>query len=486
MTMRLLPFALLSIIVCALVNPGNFGTIDTTRRLQVARWIRLGEPPVRSADVEFGLLGKQGTREAWFGIGQSLVLVPFDAGVSATVFPVLNRLGFDSAKREQIVDLLIAFLMQSLITTGLLALAYEVLVLLGFQHRIGVAGALALLFGTTALPYVQCAQENNLLLVLALVSLYAILKCHLGAGFWWAALAGTACGFAILTRLPSLLETAVLFVLAISIGCNRKQFVAGYLPPIAAALLVDRWYQWYRFGDLFDTYMDAFGVQVRPPFSHPFWKGFLGIVFSADKSILLFDPLLVVLILVAVWRWRSIQRPVRLLVGWLAVLLLLYACTYAKYFDFGGDVAWGHRFMTLPVELLAMLAVPLLLTHARKLRRLLWVVACAAVILQVSSTMLAPNLEVIQREMGYDNGVIVNRAINLVQIAFDQKDARRFAGVSIEWQHLYYFPFQLQFRFPKLAVWAIAAWLALLACLPLLVWTALRNGSKRKPLKHKG
>ncbi len=466
-------FAQISIIVCALVNPGNFGTNDTTRRLQVARWIRLGEPPVRQADADFGIIGKHGTRHAWYGIGQSLVLIPFDAVASVTVIPVLRSLGFDSVKQEQMVELSIAFLMQSLITTCLLAFAYDVLLLLEFSSRVSMAGALGLLFGTTVLQYVQSAQENNLLLALALVSLSAILRCRRGAGIGWAAIAGAACGFAILTRLPSLLESGVFFLFAISVGCNRKQFAAGYLPPIIVALLIDRWYQWYRFGDLFGTYMGVFGKQVAPPFSYPFWKGLVGTAFFADKSVFLFDPLLVVLFLVAVWRWRSINRSVRLALGWLTCLLLLYACTYAKYFDFGGDVAWGHRFLTLPVQLLSMFAVPLLLTYGSALA--LRTVLCVAIILQAASTMLASNLEVIQRGIGYDKGVIVNRAINLAQIALDQKDPGRFAEVPIEWQHLYYFPFQLQFRFPKVAGWAIAGWLALLACLPWVIWNALRK-----------
>ena len=62
---RLLIFALLSLVVCALINPGNFGTIDTTRRLQVERWIRLGEPEVRQTDSGFGVTGRDGKRHAW-------------------------------------------------------------------------------------------------------------------------------------------------------------------------------------------------------------------------------------------------------------------------------------------------------------------------------------------------------------------------------------------------------------------------------------
>jgi hypothetical protein len=56
------PFILLAVVVCALLNAGNFGTIDTERRWQVARSIRLGEPMVTSDDLRqgFGIPGRNG------------------------------------------------------------------------------------------------------------------------------------------------------------------------------------------------------------------------------------------------------------------------------------------------------------------------------------------------------------------------------------------------------------------------------------------
>jgi hypothetical protein len=103
---------LLAIIVCALLNPGNFGTIDSW---QVARSIRLGEPAVTPDDVRqnFGIPGRNGVLQAWYGIGQSLLLLPIDALVDVTVSPLLYRSGLTSTRRKQIAALTIAFLMQN-------------------------------------------------------------------------------------------------------------------------------------------------------------------------------------------------------------------------------------------------------------------------------------------------------------------------------------------------------------------------------------
>ena len=159
-------------------------------------------------------------------------------------------------------------------------------------------------------------------------------------------------------------------------------------------------------------------------------------------------------------------------------MLLLggYTVAYARYFDFGGDVAWGHRFVLLPVQLLCLFAVPLLLQCRQ---RVLWALVFISVILQIASTVISPNVEIIQRNAGYSQGVLWNRAVNLVQIANHSEDPQRFTGIPIEWRTLTYFPFQLRLRFPRLATWAIASWVALLLFLPVLI-SALLLQAKRQ------
>ncbi|MGH9720344.1 MAG: hypothetical protein ACRD8O_09035 [Bryobacteraceae bacterium] len=476
--------ALLAAIVCALANPGNFGTIDTARRLQVARWIRLGEPPVRADDARFGLVGRDGLRHAWFGVGQSLVLLPFDAVISAGVSPLAERARLDRVRRDQLVELLIAFSMQTVILTCILAFAHTLLGLLGFGTRSAMAGALALLFATTCLVYVQCAQENLLLLALSLGALCAVLRWHRSGAAMWASAGGAACGFAILVRLSSVIETAVIAGFAISISRRPRAFLAAFAPPVVASILLDRWYHWTRFGELFSTYMGIFARQLRPegapasfPFSYPFWDGFLGTLFSPSKSIFIFDPLLLVVVVLAIGKWRAIPRELRVLLLSLALLLALYVALYARWFWFGGDVAWGHRFMTLPVHLICLFAVPLLLAAGARARRATWMIAGAAVVLQASSTMVATNLEVLQREKGHGSAVIWNRAVNLAELATGRDQGPRYDAIPPEWRSLNYFPFQLRFRFPELARWAIAAWVALLLVLPVIVWRMLKTAA---------
>lgn len=488
---RLLLFTLLAGVVAALVNPGNFGTVDTHRRMQVARWIWEGQPQVVPGDPGFGLPGKDGTLQAWYGIGQSLVLVPFDVLVAGTVLPVLRHFQLDPLKQQQVEELLVAFLMQWLLAAGALELAYQALILLEFTAVASVAGALSLLFGTTYLQYVQCAQENNLILLTGLAALYGILRFRQSRSTGYAALAGAACGFAVLTRLPSLLETSVFFAFGLCAGGDRKRFASGFLPPVLAAILIGRWYQWIRFGNLFGTYISGTNSQIKGthlslsahgtvlPFSFPLRRGLAITLFSANKSIFLFDPLLVMVIVIVVFKWRYITQPVRRVLAWMAGLLLLYIGIFSHFFGIRGDLAWGNRFLTLPVELLALLAVPLLVTMAGRIRRwprrAAWVLVGASILLQVALTTLPPNLEARQGRRGIGMNLIADRAINLFQIAFHRENPARFARIPVEWRTLYYLPFQLRFRFPQLAGWAIAIWGILLISAPFLVIAVLRS-----------
>jgi hypothetical protein len=470
---RITPLLILvAVMVSALLNPGNFGTIDTARRWQVSRAIRLGEPAVTAdaAREGFGIPGKNGEPQAWYGMGQSLLLLPLDAVVDAAVSPLLRRSGLDSTRRKQIAELTLAFLMQSFLTACVLLLSRRVLLNFGFPSAAAIAGSLALLFATTCLQYVQCAQENELLLALALAALAALGDWHRDERGQWALLAGMTCGFAILVRLTSVLETGAFAIFAMAAGSRIKRFLAWFAPPVAAALLFDRWYQWHRFGDLFSTYISRL---PRPadqpasfPFSYPFWKGYLGTFFSLDKSVLLFDPLLIVVLLLAVRNWRSLDAQLRRLLISLTLLLVAYAAAYARYFDFGGDIAWGHRFVLLPVQLLCLFAAPLLIQHRWPA---LWALVFVSVILQAASTVLPPNVEVMQRDLGFRKGVLWNRAVNIAEIATNSEEPQRFEQIPVEWRTLYYFPFQLRLRFPRIARWAIAGWLVLLVSLPVLI-----------------
>src|SRR5580658_5526845 len=67
-----------------LIQSGELGTSDTTHRLQVAHSFWTGQPQVFPNEYpDFGLHGRGGRLYAWYGIGQSLLMLPADLAASA-------------------------------------------------------------------------------------------------------------------------------------------------------------------------------------------------------------------------------------------------------------------------------------------------------------------------------------------------------------------------------------------------------------------
>ncbi len=53
-------------------------------------------------------------------------------------------------------------------------------------------------------------------------------------------------------------------------------------------------------------------------------------------------------------------------------MLLVYLSFYARYFAWAGDFAWGDRYVSTAVELVALLAIPLLLKYRHEASRAVW------------------------------------------------------------------------------------------------------------------
>ena len=153
--------------------------------------------------------------------------------------------------------------------------------------------------------------------------------------------------------------------------------MAGALPVYLFFILLDRLYQFYRFGSFFNTYIGLVtaetkartpGLPASYPWTTPFETGFFGALFSPEKSIFLFDPLLILMLALALVAWRRFSATVKAYTVTMALLLLAYLSFYARYFAWAGDDAWGDRYVSTTVELSALLAVPLLLRFRKQLR----------------------------------------------------------------------------------------------------------------------
>jgi hypothetical protein len=428
------------------VQSGELGTADTAHRLQTTHWLWTSEPQVFPNEYpEFGLHGRGGRLYSWYGIGQSLLMLPSDLlGTWIAHWSIFSEYEDDPAVRSIVVSYLTSILVNVL--TALVA--FRFLRQLRFGMKESVAGVLALMFCTTQLHYTQNMMENNYILLLTLAGFsfqYEWVRTGSRRALFWGS---CALGLNLLTRLTTGLDLMAggIFVLLVlrlegARGRGLWQRLIDYGKVVAPAYVfffaVDRIYQFYRFGSFTNTYVTIFAREYRQrdpslpanfPWSTPFHTGVPGALFQPEKSIFLFDPLLVLAIFLLAGLWKRLTPEVRAYGAASLLLLLGYICFYARYTFWSGDFAWGDRYVSTTAELVALIAVPLLMRFREVLGKAIWRAGCVLIAvsltIQLASLAFWLPLEIYQMEtLGHPTFVIALRFKNIVAFALGKMDA---------------------------------------------------------------
>ena len=486
------------------VQSGELGTSDTTHRLQTTHWLWTSEPQVFPNEYpEFGLHGRGGRLYSWYGIGQSLLMLPADLlGTWIAHWSVFSDYGDDPAVRSIVVSYSTSILVN--ILTALIA--FRLLGQLRFSAKESVAGVLALMFCTTHLHYTQNLMENNYIMLLTLTG-FSFQYEWLRTDSRRALFAGScALGLNLLTRLTTGLDliAAGIFVLLVlwfeglrGLGLWRRliAYCKVAAPVYLFFLMLDRAYQFYRYGSLTNTYVAIFAREERQidptlpvnfPWSTPFHVGVFGALFKPEKSIFLFDPLLVLAIFLFALLWKRLAPEVRAYEVSTILLLLAYISFYARYTYWAGDFAWGDRYVSTTVELVTLVAVPLLMRYRASFNRdrlgrtiwfAAWVLIAVSLMIQLASLAFWLPLEIYQMEtLGHPTFVIALRFKNIVAFALGKMDAWGLNNESMTqdpWDYVHittwnFLPFLLR-RVGAAPGWvvnaALAIWLAAIAAL---------------------
>jgi hypothetical protein len=444
--------SLLWLCICAgllavCVQSGELGSADTMHRLQTAHSFWTSEPPVFPNEYpEFGAHGRGGKLYDWYGIGQPLLMLPFDfVGSYIAKLPIFADYdGSDPTVR----NIFVSYCVNILVSVPTALVAFRFLVLLSFDAWQSAAGVLALLFCTTHLHYTQNMMENNYIFLLTLTG-FCFQYEWLRTGNRKALLIGSfALGLNLLTRLTTGLDiiTAALFLMLIAaferrVGADGGKLSLAYIKVAAPVYTIffffDRLYQFHRFGSWTDTYVHYFtnerhlqdpSLPANYPWTTPFYKGFLGPLISPEKSIFMFDPLIVLTIILVVFSWKRFSPVIKSYL--LATLFLLFAhiCFYARYYEWSGNFAWGDRYVSTAVQLAAFISVPLLLKFRNHLGGAIWIAGitliCISLIIQVASLAFWLPLEIYQGDdFGHPQWVIWLRFKNIAAFALGKMDA---------------------------------------------------------------
>ena len=486
------------------VQSGELGSADTTHRLQATHWLWTSQPQVFPNEYpEFGLHGRGGKLYSWYGIGQSLLMLPADLlGTWISHWKIFSDYEDDPAIRSIVVS----YSTNILVNVLTAIIVFRFLRQLAFSVKESVAGVLALLFCTTHLHYTQNMMENNYIMLLTMTG-FSFQYEWLITGSRRPLLIGSgALALNLLTRLTTGLDLiSVAVFLLVLLWFQRTsperlwhrfvEYAKVAAPVYAFFLLLDRLYQFYRFGSFTNTYVSIFAKEQRLqdptlpanfPWTTPFHVGVLGALFQPEKSIFLFDPLLVLALVLFALLWKRMSAEMRAYAVASLFLLVIYISFYARYAFWAGDFAWGDRYVSTAVEGVALLAVPLLLRYRENLSPLIRIFAIVLIavsfVIQVASLAFWMPIEIYQmEEFGHPTFVIALRFKNIVAFALGKMSAWRLNTDSMtydpwDYQHITtwnFLPFLLR-RVGAAPKWvvdvAFAVWIASLGALGGVLW----------------
>jgi len=461
-----------SALLALVVQSGELGSADTMHRLQTAHSFWTSQPAVFPNEYpEFGVHGRGGKLYDWYGIGQPLLMLPFDiVGTGIAKLPIFAD--YDD-NDPTVRNIFVTYSVNVLLNVLTALVCFRFLLLLGLDMRQSIAGVLALLFCTTHLHYTQNMMENNYICLLTLTG-FCYQYEWLRSGSRKALLIGSgALGLNLLTRLTTGLDLLIVAVfLLLDLWFERevkpsnesvrtsvdarplersstKFFINGHfwercisylktaLPTYLAFLFLDRLYQFYRFGNWTTTYVHYFTIEHRLqdptlpakyPWETPFQVGFLGPLISPEKSIFLFDPLIVLTILVSIFGWKHFSPVIKSFLIAAFFLVLGYICLYARYTVWSGNFAWGDRYVSTAAEISAFISVPLLLKFRTQLGKPLQIIGmfliAASLVIQLASLAFWLPLEIYQGDdLGHPQWIIWLRFKNIVAFALGKMDA---------------------------------------------------------------
>ena len=487
-------------LIAFVVQSGELGSADTMHRLQSTHAFWTPEPPVFPSEYpEFGVHGRNGSLQSWYGIGQSLLMLPAD--LLGTCIQKLHLFDCYGETDPTVRDIVVTYLTQIFITVLTALVCFKLLRQFTFSVNQSIAGVLAFLMATTHLHYTQNMMENNYICLLTLIGISFQYE-WLRTGSRRALVIGTgALGLNLLTRLTAGMDllAGTFFILLVlwfegvrgrAFWSRCREYAVIALPLFCFFGIVDRLYQFYRFGSFTNTYVSLVAKETiarQPdlpanyPWTTPFQQGFLGALLAPEKSIFLFDPLIILALVLFVLHWRRLSPAVRAYGISTCLMLMAYLSFYARYFAWAGDFAWGDRYVSTAVELVALMAIPLLLKYRRHAGRAVWVIGLmllvASLVIQIESLMFWLPLEIYQEEtLGHPTFVIVLRAYNIVAFALGKMDAWGLNNVPMTqdpWDYVHitcwnFLPFLLR-RVGQAPAWAVrtafAVWFSGLAAL---------------------
>jgi hypothetical protein len=300
-----------------------------------------------------------------YGLGQSLLAVPlyYVGTIIAQILPPQWNEVFrypGKSFSENITRLAVSRFNQ-IITALTCLLLFNFGIALGYSKKSAILVTLIYGLATIATPHSKTFFSEPLATLLLLFSFYSLFRYKQSQKIKWILWSGTALGYAIFTRIDSIITVPIFLCYLIMQIRNQKSEIRNsksairnlvtWLVPIGFFCGLVALYNFVRFGSFTSTGYESEGLT----FSYPILDGLYGLLFSSGRSIFLFSPPIILFIFAIKLFWQEQRNEAY----FCSAIALFYVLFYSKWESWAGGWCWGprhifqiHIFLLIPVLVL--------------------------------------------------------------------------------------------------------------------------------------
>ena len=334
---------------------------------------------VEAADFPASPTGIDGNHYSKYGIGQSLLAIPFYlSGKALRPIVNLNEVTDSSGLLRTGTTIYVVSLLCMLATAAVDVLFYLTARELGYGPTVSFLATLCLGTGTFVWYYSRTFLAESTSMLAVFGAFYALVRVGNRIRIGPIAAFAICVACALLLRIGTAAAIVPLGIwffgkLLFERGLSVKRFFIYAMMAfsiILSGLALIAIYDRARFGNVFET-----GYRTEASaFTTPLLVGVPGLLLSSGKGIFEYAPILIL----GCIGWFSLLRSRRSTAIVIASVVLADVLFYARWYQWWGGGVWGPRFLVIVVPLIA-LGIPAAMARART-RAQRWTVGALALV----------------------------------------------------------------------------------------------------------
>ena len=302
----------------------------------------------------FGVKGKDGRYYSYYGLGWSVLAVPFY---------ILGK--FARGGSESLVCI-----MQLLAGAVTVTVVFLFCVSLGYSDRSSLVSAIFYGFGSMAWPLAKQPFEHVVETLFVLLSVYFLYLFTMKNKISRLILSVVFMGIALTIRLTTILILPALFFIGGAFCLNNTslkdsmkilfKYVIAYITVLLPFLIIIIWYNYYRFGSIYETGYQLIAAKTGLDYFYgtPLLTSLRGFLLSPGKGIFYYSPVALLFFIPIVPFYRKHSA---LAVSFIMIISSNFLF-FSKYHYWHGDWAWGPRYLLVILPFMIIPVVELLET----------------------------------------------------------------------------------------------------------------------------